>query len=209
MVNTNTQDQKPVNINLLERVKANQVINNRDWCRFIFPYETEYKGDTRKFIFDAYKAAIPNFRWHEEYLNLAEYVADNKGRGLMLQGNIGTGKTEFVKNILIPYIKVAHNRIIKAYNAEELNINPEELLEKKALFIDDIGREIKAKVYGNEINTLEVIANNLEQKDVFLIATTNLSTAELTAKYGERAIDRMKKYMSWVNFGVMTSQRNI
>lgn len=191
--------------NIIEQIQAeqNRIKTSRNWCRYVLPE----KYDAKKVLYDLMCNATQNFQWHTEYEALAEYIQDNKGMGLMLQGNVGTGKTMFVNMVYKPIIKILYNRNIPTYNAEELNTNFESMQEKQQLFIDDIGREKVAKNWGTELANMDILADSLEKEDKLLICTTNLSTAELTQKYGERAIDRLKCYMKWVNFGTLTSQR--
>lgn len=180
--------------------------NSRHWCRYRLPENINAK----EFLKTAFSGATDSFWYHSEYDILSDYLADNQGKGLMLQGNIGTGKTMFVEFVYKPFLRVFYNKGLHSYTAEDLNNTEvaEEMCQMRQLFIDDLGREKRAKSYGTELSYMDKIADNLEKKHSFLICTTNLSTAELIERYGERAVDRMKAYMFWANFGGLTSQRN-
>ena len=210
MVTENNKKDEPIMAfeNVLNKMRAEQeaIKNSRKWCHYRLPKEY----DAKEFLKKVFAGATEGFWYHSEYDVLSDYIADNQGKGLMLQGNIGTGKTMFVEYVYKPFLRVFYNRGIHSYTAEDLNTLEiaEEMCQMKQLFIDDLGREKKAKVYGTELSYMDKIADNLEKRHTFLICTTNLSTAELIERYGERAIDRMKAYMIWANFGSLTSQRN-
>lgn len=130
-----------------------------------------------------------NFKWLPEYSKVAEWMKDNNGRGLLLMGNVGRGKTEIGRNIMPAIISHYCRRIVNCYDAVELSARKSEYLDKCwPLCIDDLGTEKDAK----SRDVFERLADQMEKKGRFLIVTTNLSGDDIRRIYGDRVIDRLK-----------------
>lgn len=149
--------------------------------------------------------------WLPGYDEIAAWLSDNKGRGLLLQGTPGLGKTLICQNIL-PMIIHQHTRIIPAScTAYEMNKGIDALLQAHCIIVDDIGVEsADTKTYGNQRYPFCELVDAVERYNKLLIVTTNLCTTHVTDpatgvtvpsiedRYGERTLDRLRATTSVV-----------
>ena len=98
----------------------------------------------------------PSVQWLPEYDDVAAWLADNRGKGLMCIGDCGRGKTVITRDIL-------------------------PLLFEKTIrvCIDDVGTEAIAKVYGETHNYFSELVDLCNDRDKLLICSTNLRRIEL------------------------------
>ena len=136
-------------------------------------------------------------QWLEEYDEVASWLSDNDGKGLMCIGDCGRGKTVITQRI-IPlmfqnYIRLADGTrpAIACYTAIDLLDHYDEISQNKTICIDDIGTEPNQKKYGVVHNYFSELVDLCERRDKLLICSTNLSRDELTARYGLRTMDRL------------------
>lgn len=138
-----------------------------------------------------------NFVWLPEYTKVVEWMKDNNGRGLLLKGNVGRGKTEIGRNILPAVINHHYSRIVNCYDAVDLSARKSEFLNNNwPLCIDDLGTEKDAK----SRDVFERLADQMEKRDRFLIVTTNLSGEDIRRIYGDRVFDRLKGNTTSITF---------
>ena len=138
-----------------------------------------------------------NFVWLPEYTKVVEWMKDNNGRGLLLKGNVGRGKTEIGRNIMPAVINHHYRRIVNCYEAVELSARKSEFLNNNwPLCIDDLGTEKDAK----SRDVFERLADQMEKRDRFLIVTTNLSGEDIRRIYGDRVFDRLKGNTTSITF---------
>ena len=130
-----------------------------------------------------------NFVWLPEYSGVAKWMADNAGRGLLLMGNVGRGKTEIGRNILPAVINHYCRRIVNCYDAVDMSAKKSEFIDNCwPLCIDDLGTEKDTK----SRDVFERLADQMEKRGRFLIVTTNLSGEDIRRIYGDRVFDRLK-----------------
>lgn len=145
-------------------------------------------------------------KWLREYEELAEWLKDNKGKGLLMYGNCGRGKTVFGGHILPATIynyfrnKTGIGKYLTCVSYRDLNEKLATLKNCKLLYIDDLGQEEFAKIYGNTIHAFADLVDNAEKKGNLLIISTNLSLDQLHEKYGDRVISRLKALTKTVLF---------
>jgi DNA replication protein DnaC len=141
-------------------------------------------------------------------------------KGILLAGNVGTGKTYlmdlFRKNQRQVYFTRDSKKIVNDFMAAKDDEIPEEYLKPfmlrindpqtlyqpcAGMCIDDLGKETMKNKYGNKMN---VIGDLIEERysagytGVFLHATTNLSVPELTDHYGERVVSRISETFNMI-----------
>jgi len=139
--------------------------------------------------------------WNENnYRPIVDWMSDNKGRGLLMIGNCGLGKTLIGKYILPYLMRDSCGRILNVFNAQELNTRPDEIMRYHLIYIDDIGTEDVSNIYGNKRIPFMELCDAVEQKGKLLICSTNLTLDELSRKYGDRTIDRLKATTKVVPF---------
>ena len=138
-------------------------------------------------------------QWLPGYDKIADWLADNKARGLLCVGTTGRGKSLLCQQIL-PVILGNGGRPIASIAATDLKSRLDELLHEKIVIIDDLGKEPR-KYFGNVDNSFFELCNNAERTGNLLIITTNLSTTpsdraiypeSIQERYGAEVLDRLK-----------------
>ena len=163
--------------------------------------EQRIRGGLNYFVNHYSGGEIKQAIWIERnYRPIVEWMTNNNGRGLLMTGRCGLGKSLIGKHILPLIVRDACHKIINVVNAQELNTRIDELLKLHIIYIDDIGTEEVAKSYGNVRRTFSELCDAAEQKGKLLIISTNLTANELEEKYGERTLDRLKAITKFVPF---------
>ena len=133
-----------------------------------------------------------NAEWNEHnYRPIVDWMTDNKGKGLLMFGGCGLGKSVIGMYILPILIKDVHKKVVNIFSAQELNKKIDEILKLHIIYIDDIGTEDNLNSYGNKRMPFAELCDAAEKKGKLLILTTNLSIDELTQRYGDRVVDRL------------------
>lgn len=135
-----------------------------------------------------------NFTYLQEYDQIAEWLADNKGKGLFLFGNCGLGKTMIVRHVITPILLIYINKVVKHIDAPKLG----EFIYSNSkigglISVDDVGTETLEKViYGDRIIPFSEFMDSCEKNDALPIITTNLTAKQIVERYGDRTLDRIK-----------------
>jgi DNA replication protein DnaC len=131
------------------------------------------------------------FVWLPEYNLVANWLADNKGKGLFLYGSVGTGKT-FITRYVIPAILLKYKKlVVSSFDMTEVNADPEKVLSKRIIALDDIGTEDASVKFGEKRMVIPEILDEAEKYGKLLLITSNLGSKELVSKYGSRIFDRL------------------
>lgn len=138
--------------------------------------------------------------WEPEYDEVVEWLSDNKGRGLLCYGNCGRGKTVICSKIIPVLLYHCYNKITNCYDAKQINNDFNQMIRKHIISIDDLGTEGEMSKYGEKKMCFPDIADEAEKRGKLLIISTNLTIEELTQKYGERTIDRLRSITRTVLF---------
>lgn len=133
-----------------------------------------------------------NAEWNEHnYRPIVDWMTDNKGKGLLMFGGCGLGKSVIGMYILPLLIKDVHKKVVNIFSAQELNKKIDEILKLHIIYVDDIGTEDNLNSYGNKRMPFAELCDDAEKNGKLLILTTNLSIDELTERYGDRVVDRL------------------
>ena len=133
-----------------------------------------------------------NAEWNEHnYRPIVDWMTDNKGKGYLMFGGCGLGKSVIGMYILPLLIKDVHKKVVNIFSTQELNQKIDEILKLHIIYIDDIGTEDNLNSYGNKRMPFAELCDAAEKKGKLLILTTNLSIDELTQRYGDRVVDRL------------------
>lgn len=145
-------------------------------------------------------------RWLPDYDQVADWLTDNKGRGLLCIGTPGLGKTLICEKIL----PVILGRKIKTVNARDMGAQIDDLLKERCVIIDDLGKEPpEYKHYGNVRKPFSEICDAAERNGMLLIITTNLSPQpvknplypdSVEQRYGRDVLDRLHTVVKAVLF---------
>lgn len=129
--------------------------------------------------------------WLKEYDEIADWLSDNKGKGLLLIGGQGVGKTLICRDVMPAIFKSIGKNLVwsrpfdMAKMVDDMNCTC-------PWSIDDIGLEGTANNYGNRFEPFVEVIYNAENNGQLLILTTNMTSKQLVERYGERIIDRLK-----------------
>jgi len=135
--------------------------------------------------------------WIPEYDEIAEWLTDNKGKGLFLYGANGRGKSVMIEIVLPAILLTYYRKIIYKTTAIGMNelIDKElvltELLKKKLISIDDVGKESELVYYGAIRIAFAELMDNAEKNGVFVLASSNLDANGLLAKYDLAVVERI------------------
>lgn len=133
-----------------------------------------------------------NGQWLCDYQVMVEWLADNRGKGLLVMGTCGTGKTLICGQVLPLLLHMVEGKIVTPYTAQAMNGNLDKVMGQRCVYLDDIGTEETVVSYGNRRDAFCEIVDNAERTGNMIIATTNLNTQELKERYGERTVDRLR-----------------
>lgn len=128
---------------------------------------------------------------------VADWLTDNKNRGLLCYGNCGLGKTVVTTHILPRVVQWSTGIIPNVWRASELpGIWPYIYNRRRGIYIiDDLGVESVPMGYA-----FENVVDDAEKKGNLLIVSTNLSLEDIKDRYGERTFDRLRKLVRTVLF---------
>lgn len=139
--------------------------------------------------------------WREEYRPVIDWLADNKGKGLVISGNCGTGKSLICSRIIPVLLYYGCGKLMCIQcHATDLGRRLSEMMKQKIVVVDDVGTEGTYQDYGNRHYAFNELVDNAERKGNMLITTTNMSISDLTAKYGERTVDRLRGMTKLITF---------
>ena len=140
-----------------------------------------------------------NAQWLPEYEEVAKWMTDNEGLGLMLIGSNGRGKSVIATKIL-PLLFREQGYYYAICHANEMNERRKELAQSKILCIDDVGVEDIANNYGERINVFMNLMSDVERKDKLIVITTNLNQDEMEQRYSTRTTDRINEVCKVISF---------
>ena len=75
-------------------------------------------------------------KWLPCYDEVAAWLSDNHGRGLLCLGPCGLGKTLIVQNILPVIIHHLYHRVVSIYSAQEMSEQIAKIIKQKFLVVD-------------------------------------------------------------------------
>ena len=145
---------------------------------------THLKGGLKYFCGDA-------ARWNIDYDKIALWLSDNKGRGLMLVGGCGVGKTLIGMRIIPLLLNHYCRKVVTICTANELNNSPDEIIRNHIIYVDDVGTEEISNIYGNKRVPFAELVGLAERDGKLLMFSTNLDDEHLAQKYGNRTTDRL------------------
>lgn len=130
--------------------------------------------------------------WIEEYDKIAEWLTDNKGKGLFLYGANGRGKSMMARIVLPAIIEYFFRKKFVVYTYVNVNEKLNEILTKRFIVIDDIGKEDILNNFGTKRVSFAEIMDNCEVKGNMAIITSNLDGTQIIEKYDNAVLDRIK-----------------
>lgn len=177
----------------VERIRTDRYDPNPSKVRFHIP-------DPKENLQKGFNFFVPDAQYLPKYDLIAEWLDDNKGRGLICMGNLGRGKTVICTKIIPVLLNQYCRLIVNVVDAQELNSSIDNILQRHIICVDDVGTENEYIKYGERRTPFAELVDQAEKKGKLLILTTNLTVSELANKYGERTIDRLRAITKIVLF---------
>jgi len=141
--------------------------------------------------FKYYDRTIYKYEHLSSYDEIIDWMVDTRGRGLMLMGECGLGKSTILNYVIPAIFRTKTNKVLRSIPAKELaaverNVAP-------FIIIDDLGTESIKNDYGTKIDAVADAISYAEDSSKTLLITTNLSPNSLKERYDERTLDRLRK----------------
>lgn len=226
---------KNLDLNAMAAAIAKQNDNAQPPKRFYLPYKADqimqiiganYRAEVLKRVTsDKYKQATDKLR--ENINRVSVWLCDPLKRpGLLLYGNVGTGKTTLLKAICATINRICTmeedergvketvldipnaisivkaKQIITEFTVRNEQNNRYNLMNKVALLaIDELGVEnTEAKLYGNTSEPLIDLLCERYDKQLCTIISTNMGLEEIEERYGRRVSDRFSEMFTAIPF---------
>jgi len=141
--------------------------------------------------FKHYDRTIDTYKHLPAYDEIIDWLEDTKGRGLMLMGECGLGKSTILNYVIPAIFRTKTNKSLKSVSAKDLGV-----VEKSIttfIIIDDLGTESIKNDYGTKIDAVADAISYAEDSSKTLLITTNLSPEALKKRYDDRTLDRLRK----------------
>tara|TARA_R110001583_G_scaffold1732_1_gene13436 strand:- start:1336 stop:1911 length:576 start_codon:yes stop_codon:yes gene_type:complete len=141
--------------------------------------------------FKYYDRTIDSYEHLTSYDEIVDWMVDTKGKGLMLMGECGLGKSTILNYVIPAIFRTRTNKILRSVPAKELG----QIERNKAPFIiiDDLGTESIKNDYGTKIDAVADAISYAEDSSKTLLITTNLTPQALKERYDDRTLDRLRK----------------
>lgn len=130
--------------------------------------------------------------WLPEYKEVADWLADNKGKGLFLYGNCGRGKSLLCRYVLPAILLKYCQKVVSVFDVQAMNRNVDLVLSKHIVSIDDVGTEEYSVKYGERRLAFAEVMDAAEKNNNLIIVSSNLYAADIKHIYGDRVLDRIK-----------------
>ena len=141
--------------------------------------------------FKFYDKTIDIYEHLPTYDLIIDWLCDNKGRGLMLMGKCGLGKSTILNYVIPAIFRTKTNKVLRSIPAKE--IGAIEKNDSLFIIIDDLGTESIKNDYGTKIDGVCDAISYAEDASKTLLITTNLDGDALKLRYDKRTIDRLRK----------------
>ena len=158
----------------------------------------KYKLGTREEIkemfikaFKYYDRTIEVYNHLSDYDEVIDWMVDTKGRGLILMGECGLGKSTILNYVIPAIFRTKTNKVLRSIPAKELGAI--ERSKSPFIIIDDLGTESIKNDYGTKIDAVADAISYAEDSSKTLLMTTNLKPKELKERYDDRTLDRLRK----------------
>jgi DNA replication protein DnaC len=150
----------------------------------------ELKEDFVK-AFKHYDKTIVEYKHLPAYDEIIDWMVDTKGKGLILMGECGLGKSTILKSVIPAIFNTIKNKVLRCVPAKELG--QIERNENPFLVIDDLGTENIKVDFGTRVDYVADAISYAEDSSKTLVISTNLTPKALKVKYDERIVDRLRR----------------
>ena len=153
----------------------------------------------------------------EAFIQLARWFTRygaGKKHGLLLSGDVGTGKTHFLKTCVHIRAFVKAAKFVETYKEQDGMMSNAFWYETLGVFdsetwsrniiIDDLGTEPICNYYGTTTELMEEVLNqrylDWQRNRALTLITTNLSPGKLQKRYDSRTCDRLMEMCDLIEF---------
>ena len=141
--------------------------------------------------FRHYDRTIDVYEHLDSYDEIIDWLSDTNGRGLMLMGDCGLGKSTILNYVIPAIFRTKTNKVLRSIPAKE--IGAIEKNDSLFIIIDDLGTESIKNDYGTKIDGVSDAISYAEDASKTLLITTNLDGDALNLRYDKRTVDRLRK----------------
>ncbi len=180
------------------------------WCKTI-----NEAGELLETIFKEVDKTVNSFQWLDEYSHIKSWIMNTEGKGLLLMGSCGRGKSVIASGV-IPVLFRMKGKYLRPVHAQDMTKptpqqpylaygqRPETWLDylQRCSFpiIDELGVEMQMNDYGEKCEGFNLVINAAERYNRPMFITTNLTEEQILARYGERTLDRLGHLCKTVKF---------
>ena len=173
-----------------ETFRDAEYLQPKVYIRYKLGSKENLKEDFIK-AFKYYYRTFYTYKHLSAYDEIIDWMVDTKGKGLIIMGECGLGKSTILNYVIPAIFRTKTNKVLRSIPAKELgtverNIAP-------FIIIDDLGTESIKNDYGTKIDAVTDAISYAEDSSKTLIITTNLSPNSLKERYDERTLDRLRK----------------
>lgn len=170
--------------------------------RGVSSYSFGDKETCTKMFYEVLKAVDRSIKepvYIPEHDEIIDWMTDTKGKGLILVGDCGRGKSSIITGVIPVIFNMKFKKLIFPKAATDL-IEAKNYLQDYFFCIDDVGTESIKNNYGEKSEVFVSVMDNAERyfKPVFL--STNLTGQQIIDRYGKRTMDRIVRLCRIVKF---------
>lgn len=163
-------------------------------------------------VFSAVDKTIGEFKYLPEYDEIVRWMTNSDGKGLLLRGTKGRGKSTILMGVF-PVLFKLKGKIFKPIQANDIGIEEYNAITRVVYFpnleymkktpfpaIDELGVEPQVNDFGEKFEGFNQIIDKAEQQIKPLFITTNLEPEQLLKRYDSRTLDRLGRLCKTVVF---------
>jgi len=161
------------------------------------------KAECRVKFEEAFRTAdetITKYHHLPEYDAVIDWMTNTNGKGLMLAGDCGRGKSIILTGVLPLLFFSEFNKILTTHSAQTIATKSETISRAWAISIDELGVEAQVNNYGEKSEGFNVIIDAAETRIAPFFITTNMKDEDILTRYGERTLDRLFRLCRLVEF---------
>jgi len=183
----------------LARLKEHKIQVVRSPKRITFG-NREICEATFKNAFIAVDKSIKVFKMLPEYDEIVDWMVDNNGQGLMLQGDCGRGKSVIITGVIPALFFMRFGLVFRPTHADLIPSTINALSASHTVVIDEVGVEPLTNDFGEKYEGFNRIINAAENSLKLVFIATNLTSAQILQRYGERTVERLSRLCKIVKF---------
>lgn len=185
-------------------------VKSYSWCKELTEARQLFEQ-----IFTAVDGTVKYYQTLEEYYQVFRWMQNTEGKGLLLMGSCGRGKSVIASGI-IPVLFRMKGMILHPVHAQDMHKptpqqpylgygqRPETWLDYLQRtghpIIDELGSEMQFNDYGEKCEGFNLVINAAERYNRPMFITTNLTEEQILSRYGERTLDRLRQLCLTVRF---------